>query len=126
VRWSRRATWGGRWERSRPTGRRSACPSTPRTAFILGWTKGDPTGDTVQGPFRDAGQDLLYLDLQRTGTGYDVRAQSLVCGFQNPIDTEIWNGRLYVLEFGGGGTVWETTTPPAEPAGRRPCTNVPR
>ena len=95
-------------------------------AFILGWTRGDPTGDTVQGPFRDASQDLLFLDLQRTAGGYEVRAQSLVCGLLNPIDTEILNGRLYVLEFGGAGTVWEITTPPDEPAGRRPCTNVPR
>lgn len=39
-------------------------------AFILGWTRGDPTGDTVQGPFRDASQNLLYLDLQRTAEGY--------------------------------------------------------
>jgi len=95
-------------------------------AFILGWTKGDPTGDTVQGPFRDAGQDLLYLDLQRTAESYSVRAQSLVCGFLNPIDTEILNGRLYVLEFGGAGTVWEITTPPAEPASGRTCATVPR
>jgi len=95
-------------------------------AFILGWTRGDPSGDSVQGPFRDASQDLLFLDLQRTSTGYEVRAQSVVCGFLNPIDTEILNGRLYVLEFGGAGTVWEITTPAAEPSGRRTCTNVPR
>lgn len=81
------------------------------------------TSNTLAGRYRGG---AFILDLQRTGTGYDVRAQSLVCGFLNPIDTEIWNGRLYVLEFGGGGTVWEITTPPAEPAGRRPCTNVPR
>ncbi len=95
-------------------------------AFILGWTRGDPTGDTVQGPFRDAGQDLLFLDLQRTAAGYEARAQSVVCGFLNPIDTEILGGRLYVLEFGGSGSVWEVTTPAAEPPGARPCTAVPR
>jgi glucose/arabinose dehydrogenase len=95
-------------------------------AFILGWTRGDPNGDSVQGPFRDASQDLLFLDLQRTSTGYEARAQSVVCGFLNPIDTEILNGRLYVLEFGGAGTVWEITTPAAEPSGRRTCAAVPR
>ena len=95
-------------------------------AFILGWTRGDPNGDSAQGPFRDASQDLLFLDLQRTAAGYEVRAQSVVCGLLNPIDTEILNGRLYVLEFGGAGTVWEITTPAAEPSGRRPCANVPR
>jgi len=95
-------------------------------AFILGWTRGDPSGDSAQGPFRDASQDLLFLDMQRTSAGYEVRAQSVVCGFLNPIDTEILNGRLYVLEFGGTGAVWEITTPAAEPSGRRTCTNVPR
>jgi len=95
-------------------------------AFILGWTRGDPSGDSAQGPFRDASQDLLFLDMQRTATGYEVRAQSVVCGFLNPIDTEILNGRLYVLEFGGAGTVWEITTPAAEPVGRRTCATVPR
>ena len=95
-------------------------------AFILGWTRGDPSGDSAQGPFRDASQDLLFLDMQRTAAGYDVRAQSVVCGFLNPIDTEILNGRLYVLEFGGAGTVWEVTTPAAEPTGRRTCASVPR
>jgi glucose/arabinose dehydrogenase len=95
-------------------------------AFILGWTRGDPSGDSAQGPFRDASQDLLFLDMQRTASGYEIRAQSVVCGFLNPIDTEILNGRLYVLEFGGAGTVWEITTPAAEPAGRRTCATVPR
>lgn len=95
-------------------------------AFILGWTRGDPSGDSAPGPFRDASQDLLFLDMQRMAAGYEVRAQSVVCGFLNPIDTEILNGRLYVLEFGGAGTVWEVTTPAAEPSGRRTCANVPR
>ena len=95
-------------------------------AFILGWTRGDPGGDSAQGPFRDASQDLLFLDLQRAGDGFQVRAQSIVCGFLNPIDAAIRDGRLYVLEFGGAGTVWEITTPPAEPVSGRTCTNVPR
>ena len=95
-------------------------------AFILGWTAGDPTGNSVQGPFRDAGQDLVFLDLQKTASSYEAHAQSVVCGFLNPIDTEILGGRLYVLEFGGAGTVWEVTTPEAEPSGGRTCTPVPR
>jgi glucose/arabinose dehydrogenase len=95
-------------------------------AFILGWTRGDPAGDTVAGPFRDAGQDLVFLDLTRVGDSYQVRAQSVVCGFLNPIDTAIVDGRIYVLEFGGSGTIWEVTTPPAEPAAGRTCTAVPR
>ena len=63
---------------------------------------------------------------------------NLFAGYHNPHGPLEWttvqdmelamrvSHQLYVLEFGGGGTVWEVTTPPAEPAGRRPCTNVPR
>jgi hypothetical protein len=95
-------------------------------AFILGWTRGDPAGDSVAGPIRDAGEDLLYLDLTKSSDAYSLHAHSIVCGFLNPIDTEIASGKLYVLEFGGTGTIWEITTPAAEPSSARPCTAVPR
>jgi hypothetical protein len=39
-------------------------------AFMLSWTAGDPDGDTKAGPFDDAGQDLLHLNLTKTGTTY--------------------------------------------------------
>ncbi len=95
-------------------------------AFILGWTRGDASGESVAGPMRDASEDLLFLDLQRSGTSYTVRAQSVVCGFLNPIDTAIVGAVLYVLEFGGNGTIWEVTPPPSEPTAGRTCTTVPR
>jgi glucose/arabinose dehydrogenase len=85
-------------------------------AFILGWTRGDPLGDAVPGPIRDAGEDLLDLGLRRTADGYEVHARSVVCGFLNPIDTVIDAGHVYVLEFSGAGTVWEVTPSEEAPA----------
>jgi glucose/arabinose dehydrogenase len=95
-------------------------------AFILGWTRGDPAGDSIAGPIGDASEDLLYLDLTKSGDAYQLHAYSVVCGFQNPIDSVIAGGKVYVLEFGGTGQVWEITTPEREPASARTCTRVPR
>lgn len=84
--------------------------------FLLSWTKGDPTGNSVAGPFQDPGQDLLHLDLSTatdpTDTaGYEVRATRIVQNFNNPIDAEIINNKIYVLEYGGKQGIWEVTIP---------------
>ena len=106
---------------------RNALPGRYRSGvFILGWTAGDATGSSGTGPFRDASQDLLFLELQRSGESYRVRSTSLVCGFRNPIDAEIRGDRLYVLEYGGNGSVFEITLPGAEPTGGRSCVSAPR
>jgi glucose/arabinose dehydrogenase len=80
-------------------------------AFILGWTAGDSQGDSVNGPFRDPGEDLLHLDLRKTGDSYEVATRRIASGFDNPIDAEIIGDRIYVLDYGGSGTVWEVTLP---------------
>jgi hypothetical protein len=94
-------------------------------AFILGWTAGNATGDTGEGPFRDASQDLLHLGLSRSADTYQAAVTSLVCGFLNPMDSEILGGKVYVLEFGGNGSIWEIALPGgnAVPTG---CAVVPR
>ena len=45
-------------------------PPFRRNGFMLSWTKGDPSGDKIAGPFDDAGQDLLDIALTKTGTTY--------------------------------------------------------
>lgn len=81
--------------------------------FLLSWTKGDPTGNSVAGPFEDPGQDLLHLDLSKaTDTaGYQVSAKRIAHNFNNPIDAEIINNKIYVLEYGGNQGIWEVTIP---------------
>jgi glucose/arabinose dehydrogenase len=80
--------------------------------FMLSWNRGDPTGDTVNGPFRDPSEDLLHLALTKiAGTRYQLRAQRIVQAFDHPIDAEIIDHKIYVLEYGGSQGIWEITLP---------------
>ena len=86
-------------------------PPFRRHGFMLSWTKGDPSGDKIAGPFDDAGQDLLDIALTKTGTTYTLRATKIVVGFNNPIDAEIFGNTIYVLEYGGRQSIWRITMP---------------
>jgi hypothetical protein len=84
--------------------------------FVLSWTPGDPTGDTLAGPFQDASQDLLDLNLTKLGnTNYQTTVTKIVDGISNPVDAEVIGNRLYVLENGGSQGLWEITFPPSSP-----------
>jgi hypothetical protein len=83
-----------------------------QTGFMLSWTPGDATDDAVPGPFHDPSQDLVQLALSHpTPTSTQVVTTRLVQNFANPIDSEVIGNRLYVLEFGGLGGLWEITMP---------------
>ncbi|MEA5622978.1 PQQ-dependent sugar dehydrogenase [Nostoc sp. UHCC 0251] len=83
-----------------------------RDGFMLSWTPGDPTGETLAGPFKDASQDLLHLNLTKVGTSnYQLNATRIVEGFSNPIDAAMINNKIYVLEYGGNQGIWEVTMP---------------
>jgi len=81
--------------------------------FMLSFTPGDPNGTNVAGPFFDAGQDLVELELTALGqTNYQAHVTKLVTGFSAPIDAEIVGNRIYVVEYSGDEAVWEITFPP--------------
>ena len=82
-------------------------------AFVLSWTEGDPDGDDVAGPFNDPSEDLLHLDLAKVGDNYEAHVTRIVGGFSNPIDAEIIDNRIYVIEWGGGRGLWEIVLPQA-------------
>jgi hypothetical protein len=82
-----------------------------RHGFMLGWTPGDPTDDSIAGPFKDPGQDMVDLDLKSLGTNYQARITRIVGGFSNPIDAAIISNRVYVIEYGGTQGIWEITFP---------------
>jgi hypothetical protein len=82
--------------------------------FVLGWTKGDPASDSGQGPFKDPGQDLLELDLRPDGDSLRASVTRIAGGFSNPIDAVLSGSKLYVLEYGGSGGIWEISFPAAE------------
>ncbi|MHB8524000.1 MAG: PQQ-dependent sugar dehydrogenase [Limisphaerales bacterium] len=82
--------------------------------FMLSWNPGDPTGTNTPGPFYDASQDLVDLDLTKLGaTNYQARVTRIAGGFANPVDAEIIGHRIYVIEYGGDQGIWEVTFPPA-------------
>ena len=90
-------------------------PPYRQHGFMLSWTQGDPTGDSVPGPFLDPSQDLVDLDLTPLGTNYQARVTRIVGGFSNPIDAAIISNRVYVIEYGGSQGIWEITFPGAPP-----------
>ena len=77
-------------------------------AFVLSWT-GPESG--LLGSFEGEGEDLLHLTFESGGSGNAMTVQKLVTGFQNPIDAELLQGHLYVLEFGSGSRVWKVSFP---------------
>jgi glucose/arabinose dehydrogenase len=73
--------------------------------FLLSW--GNPAARNPT--FTDTGQDLLHLQLTTDGMTYRLRATPLVRGFQHPIDSALLGRTLYILEWGGVGTLWALT-----------------
>ncbi len=73
-----------------------------RHGFLLSFNAGDAQGTNTPGPFEDARQDLVDLDLTKLGTtNYEARVTRLVVGFAYPVDAEIITNRIYALEYGG-------------------------
>jgi len=75
------------------------------SAFILSW-------GAAGGTLTDTGQDLLHLRLTLVDGQYEMTTTQIARDFANPIDAVLVENRLYVLEFGGGGSVWELTFEP--------------
>jgi len=71
-------------------------------AFILSW-------GAAGGTLSDKGQDLLYLQLTKHDDNYESITTQIARGFNNPIDAVLIENRLYVLDFGSQGNIWELT-----------------
>ena len=85
------------------------------TAGALG---GDLKGDglilswgAAAGTLGDQGRDLLHLKLTKAGDTYQATMTQLAVGFDHPIDAALVGKNLYVLDWGGKGTIWEVTLP---------------
>lgn len=72
------------------------------SAFLVSW-------GSAGGTLTDRGQDLLHLRLTREGDTYTAVTEQIARDFKNPIDALLIDNRLYILEFGGDGTLWELT-----------------
>ena len=72
------------------------------SAFVLSW-------GAAGGSFSDQGQDLLHLRLAKRGEDYESVTTQIARRFKNPIDAVMIENRLYVLEYGADGAIWELT-----------------
>ncbi|HXD09722.1 MAG TPA: PQQ-dependent sugar dehydrogenase [Anaerolineales bacterium] len=72
------------------------------SAFLVSW-------GAAGGTLSYKGQGLLHLKLTKTADNYEVTTSEIARGFLNPIDTVLIENRLYVLEYGGNGVIWELT-----------------
>jgi glucose/arabinose dehydrogenase len=72
------------------------------SAFVLSW-------GAAGGTLTDKGQDLLHLRLTRRADNYEAVTHQIARNFKNPIDSVLIENRLYVLEFGLDGAIWELT-----------------
>jgi glucose/arabinose dehydrogenase len=72
------------------------------SAFVLSW-------GAAGGTLSDKGQDLLHLTLTKRGDNYEAVTTQIAREFSNPIDAVMIENRLYVLEFGPDGAIWELT-----------------
>jgi hypothetical protein len=72
------------------------------SAFLLSW-------GAAGGTLSDQGQDLLHLQLTKTGDNYEAVTTQIARGFHHPIDAVLIENRLYVLDYGENGAIWELT-----------------
>ena len=72
------------------------------SAFLLSW-------GAAGGTLSDRGQDLLHIQLTKRGENYEAITAQIARGFHNPIDAVLIENRLYVLDYGGNGAIWELT-----------------
>jgi glucose/arabinose dehydrogenase len=85
------------------------CSDFRGDAFVLSWGSANPIPDMGDA----SGQDLLHLDVIPVAgaAGFEVRTTRLVSGFDRPIDSIFIGNKLYVLENGASGRIFEISLP---------------
>lgn len=66
-------------------------------AFVLGFTGGDKDAYLLRF-MGDPGEDLIHVELKPTEEGYEMNTRTVVSGFVSPVDSEIINNTIYVVE----------------------------
>jgi glucose/arabinose dehydrogenase len=72
------------------------------SAFLLSW-------GAAGGTLMDRGEDLLHVVLAKQGDSYTATTTQIARDFKSPIDAVMVENRLYVLEYGENGALWELT-----------------
>ena len=80
--------------------------------FVLSWTAGNLNSSSATGPFLDPSEDLLHLDLKKTGDeNYVANVTRIVADFSNPIDSAMIGNVIYAIEYEGDESLWKITLP---------------
>ena len=87
-------------------------------AFLFSLTGGDDNFFLLQ-HMDDSGEDLLHIELTKNGDEYEMTTTRIAGGFKNPIDAELVDNKLYVIEFKNDWLngpqaitkIWEITFP---------------
>lgn len=66
--------------------------------FVLAFTGGNDPAFLLS-VMNDPGEDLMHLELTKIGDTYEMSSTIIAHGFLNPIDSEIIDDKIYVLEF---------------------------
>ncbi|MBO6573813.1 MAG: T9SS type A sorting domain-containing protein [Rhodothermales bacterium] len=66
-------------------------------AFLVSWNTAE---DQLLARLGGTGEDLLYLDLEKSGDTYTMSAERVAHGFDHPIDAVMVANTIYVLEYG--------------------------
>lgn len=66
--------------------------------FVMAFTGGNDRAFLLQ-HMNDPGEDLLHLELTASGDTFTMQSTRIAQGFLNPIDSEIIQNKIYVLEF---------------------------
>jgi hypothetical protein len=51
------------------------------------------------------------VKLTKNGDTYEAQTTQLAVGFDHPVDAALQGKKLYVLDWGGRGAIWEVTLP---------------
>lgn len=87
--------------------------------FLLGFSGGSPGDPFLLTRMDYHGEDLLHMSFTETDDNFEITTTSIVKDFINPIDAEIIDNKIYVLEHrnnswlnvGADTRIWEITLP---------------
>ena len=72
--------------------------------FVASW-------GAAGGTLSDKGSDLTLVKLTKQRDNYAATMTQIIADLNQPIDTVLVGKKLYVLEFGGDGAIWEVGFP---------------
>lgn len=86
------------------------CGDYKQQAFLLSFGAAVER-NASNGMFPDPGRDLLAIKLIPVSGGFEIETRQVVTGFTQPIDSLLLGGKLYVIEYGAAGRIYEISLP---------------